>query len=73
MATAVRSSDPLPFEPRPALSPEQLAAGGIPDVRWWTHDELRASSALYAPRTLPDLVHRLRVEGIPSEPIDVGV
>jgi 8-oxo-dGTP pyrophosphatase MutT (NUDIX family) len=63
----------MPFEPAPRLTWEELRSEGMTDVRWWTPDELDASDALFAPRRLPLLVHALRSEGPPAEPLDVGV
>ena len=61
------------FEPTPHLTPDQLRAEGVTDIRWWTPAELDATTALHAPRDLPNLVRRLRVDGPPREPIDAGV
>ena len=65
--------EPDAFEPAPHLTAEELRAESVTDVRWWTPDELDASSELHAPRALPDLVRQLRVKGPPPDPIDVGV
>lgn len=61
------------FDPRPALTPEQLRAEFVTGLRWWTLDELRAAEAVFAPRRLPDLLASLLVDGPPPHPIDVGV
>jgi 8-oxo-dGTP pyrophosphatase MutT (NUDIX family) len=61
------------FEPTPRLTWEELRSEGVTDVRWWTPEELETSEALFAPRRLPLLVHSLRLEGPPAEPLDVGV
>ena len=61
------------FEPSPRLSAEQLRAEWVTGLRWWTPEELDASEELFAPRSLPDLVRRLRDEGAPVESLDAGV
>jgi TDG/mug DNA glycosylase family protein len=61
------------FEPAPEWSAEALAAEGVAGQRWWTPAELEASSEIFAPRRLPELLARLRVNGLPPEPVDVGV
>ena len=62
-----------PFVPSPLLTVEQLRAEFVTDVRWWTPEELAASSEIHAPRRLPQLVADLRERGVPSSPIDAGV
>lgn len=59
------------FEPRPEAG--ALEAEGVTEVRWWTLDELEASSATFAPRRLPELLRDLLGNGEPEKPIDVGV
>lgn len=61
------------FAPAPRFTSEELLAEFVTEVRWWTPDELDASTEIHAPRALPDLVRRLRVEGPPLAPIDAGV
>ena len=58
-----------PFEPAPGVD---LAAEDVAEVRWWTADELAATDASFAPRSLPRLICDLRDEN-PAEPIDAGV
>jgi 8-oxo-dGTP pyrophosphatase MutT (NUDIX family) len=62
-----------PFEPAPLLTPQELRAEHVTDVRWWTAEELAGSTELHAPRRLPQLVASLRTSGPPAQPIDVGV
>jgi TDG/mug DNA glycosylase family protein len=57
-------------EPVPELD---LLAEGVHEVRWWTPDELQASTERFSPRRLPELVSRLLREGPPPAPMDVGV
>jgi ADP-ribose pyrophosphatase YjhB (NUDIX family) len=59
------------FEPRP--DPAALEAEGVRDVRWWTVDEIVASSEEFAPRRLAALLRDLLQNGAPAEPRDTGV
>ena len=43
---------PARFEPRPHFTWEELHAEFVFELRWWTIDEIRASDAVFAPRTL---------------------
>jgi 8-oxo-dGTP diphosphatase len=62
-----------PFDPAPWHSWEELRAEYVTDVRWWSTEELEASTELHAPRRLPALVADLRLTGAPPAPIDAGV
>jgi double-stranded uracil-DNA glycosylase len=57
-------------EPSPRVD---LAAELVVDVRWWTQDELEATTETLAPERLPELLRDLRENGPPAEPFDVGV
>jgi G:T/U-mismatch repair DNA glycosylase len=57
-------------EPSPRVD---LAAELVADVRWWTQDELEATSETLVPRRLPELLRALREDGPPRKPIDVGI
>lgn len=59
------------FEPAPHLSRAQLEAEHIHDIRWWSPEELAGSGVTFAPRALPQLMERLRREGIPPAPIEM--
>ncbi len=59
------------FEPKP--DPAALDAEGVHEVRWWTLDELEASSATFAPRELAALLRGLLEHGPLPEPLDAGV
>lgn len=59
------------FEPSPELAPAQLEAEGLHEIRWWSLADLTAGEATFAPRALPDLMSRLRLEGVPSAPIEL--
>jgi len=59
------------FEPSPQMSTAQLTAENIHDIRWWAPEELTSSNATFAPRSLPQLLDRLRREGVPAIPIQL--
>jgi len=62
------------FVIQPVLSPEELRAEGVGEVRWWTPEELEAATdVVFAPRRLPSLLRQLLRDGPPPEPLDVGV
>ncbi len=45
----------------------------LAEHRWWRADEIEASSETFGPRRLGSLLRRLREEGPPAPPVDVGV
>jgi 8-oxo-dGTP pyrophosphatase MutT (NUDIX family) len=45
----------------------------ITDYRWWTLDELAATGDPLTPRALARLLQELLVDGVPAEPISVGI
>jgi double-stranded uracil-DNA glycosylase len=57
-------------EPAPRVD---LAAELVADVRWWTPDELAATTEQLVPDRLPELLRELQTNGPPAKPIDVGV
>jgi len=61
------------FDPSPHLSPAQLRAEYVHEIRWWTPAELGASDLPFAPRRLPELLDALRRGEIGESPIDAGV
>lgn len=61
------------FDPRPALTLDQLVEEGVHELRWWTLDDLAASDANFAPRRIVRFLRQLLEEGPPPAPIDVGV
>jgi 8-oxo-dGTP pyrophosphatase MutT (NUDIX family) len=61
------------FDPRPALTSDQLADEGVHELRWWTLGELAESGANFAPRRIVRFLRQLLEEGPPPAPIDVGV
>jgi TDG/mug DNA glycosylase family protein len=60
------------FEVEPELAPELLAAEGVHEHRWWSLDELEASSEVFAPPRLPALLRELVEHGPPERPIEVS-
>ena len=62
------------FEPAPLLSPEQLRAEYLVDLRWWSIDDIVAADHLtFAPGDLGALLDDLHRNGPPAAPLDVGV
>lgn len=59
------------FEPKPLLTPEQLAAELVREVRWWSLDEIMTSDATFAPRAFRIHLRRLLDEGVPPEPTQI--
>lgn len=47
--------------------------GYIVGHRWWSLDEIRASTEIFAPRQLASFLSPLLSGDVPSEPIDCGV
>jgi 8-oxo-dGTP pyrophosphatase MutT (NUDIX family) len=41
--------------------------------RWWTADEIEASTEVFAPRRLGSLLRTLLQDGPPPQPVDVGL
>ena len=60
------------FEPTPELA-GALLAENVDERRWWSVDELAASTETFAPRRLPQLLRELLAGGPPPHPVDVGV
>jgi len=65
------------FEPRPALSVEQLEAEHLVQLRWWGVDELMAfrptAEEFFAPRRLPQLAADLAAHGPPPAIVHTGI
>ena len=67
------------FEPRPALSWEQLRAERLHEIRWWSVEEIEAVTAaadpnlIFAPRRLGELLRVLQRDGVPAIPFESGV
>jgi 8-oxo-dGTP pyrophosphatase MutT (NUDIX family) len=58
-------------EPQGDLT-ESYRVDGILAVRWWTPGALAGSRALFWPPNIKELVGRVRREGPPAEPVDLG-
>jgi 8-oxo-dGTP diphosphatase len=66
---------PVPFEPTPALSWEQLRDERLHELRWWHVDEIEQATAdavWFAPRTLATHLRTLITNGAPIAPVDTG-
>jgi 8-oxo-dGTP diphosphatase len=62
------------FEPRPALTWQQLNAEHVFELRWWQLHEIEAATDLtFIPRTLGALMRELVENGPPKAPVDVPV
>ena len=61
------------FEPSPMLSPEQLRAEHLVDLRWWSTEQLLADPdpAFFAPVHLASLVYDVVTKGPPAEPWEI--
>ena len=73
----IRQSDTIYLAEGPRREPEgdlteSHRLDGILATRWWTPGALDESKALFWPPSLPELVARVRREGPPIEPIDLG-
>ena len=58
------------FDPEPQVD---LAAEMVTELRWWTLDEVEASTEQFAPRELAARLRELLEHGPPPEVLDVGV
>ncbi len=50
-----------------------LSEEHVAEIRWWTLDELEATSEELAPRRLPELLREIQENGPPSKPFDAGI
>jgi 8-oxo-dGTP pyrophosphatase MutT (NUDIX family) len=57
------------LRPEPRLTPEQLLAENVHEIRWWTRDQLAASDATFSPRALSELLENLLTSAVPAEPV----
>ncbi|WP_051297633.1 NUDIX hydrolase [Brevibacterium album] len=57
------------FVPAPSMTTAQLREEGVQEVRWLSPEQVAAENAVFAPRSLPDLLSRLRADGAPREPL----
>ena len=58
-----------PFVPMPRVD---LSAEHVTDMRWWTLDELEASTGIFGPRRLPPSYGYLIENGPPVSPPSIG-
>jgi len=58
------------LEPRPGID---LTEEHVAQIRWWTLDELEATSDELAPKRLPELIRDVLTNGPPRKPQDAGV
>lgn len=63
------------FEPRGAMSDEELAAENITSFKWWSLKELEEydGEALFSPRAFPRLYRDYLEQGVPAEPRKLGL
>ena len=63
------------FIPRGSLGAENLRAENITRFRWWSLGELQGyrGDAVFGPRNLAALVAQLRRDGVPEEPLVLGL
>ncbi|NKQ59373.1 NUDIX domain-containing protein [Amycolatopsis sp. K13G38] len=63
------------FTPRGALSDVELAAEGVSGFRWWPHSEVVSYRGpdLFSPRDLAGCLTALLTEGVPAQPIPMGL
>jgi len=65
------------FEPRGALTDEELAAEHVVSFRWWTAAGIReatdAKAGYFSPRYLGALLADLLRDGPPSSPLELGL
>ena len=67
---------PQRFDPRPALSRDQLRDERLHEIRWWTIGEIETATfdgVRFAPGRLGELARLLADDGPPATPIDTGV
>jgi ADP-ribose pyrophosphatase YjhB (NUDIX family) len=73
----VRQSETIFLAEGPRRDPEgdlteSHKLDGILATRWWTPGALAESKALFWPPNLPDLLARVRREGLPEELVELG-
>ena len=63
------------FDPRGALSDDDLAAEHISGMRWWRHGEIAGydGTDLFSPRDLATPLAALIAGDIPSSPVMLGL
>lgn len=61
------------FDIRPSLTPEQLAAENVVEVRWWSVAELAETNEVLRPEGLVDLLTHVLEFGAPNPPWRVEI
>jgi len=61
------------FEPTMENNPALGENSAFRGFRWWSVEEIKGSSELFAPRRIGELLDSLIRKGVPEEPFDVGV
>lgn len=61
------------FEPFMTGNPEPVELAAFREFRWWTVDEIKASTDQFAPSRIADFIQNIIQHGPPAEPVDVGV
>lgn len=61
------------FDIAPALTPEQLAAENVVEVRWFTPAEVAEHAELVRPERLPELLAHVLEFGAPNPPWEVAI
>jgi ADP-ribose pyrophosphatase YjhB (NUDIX family) len=63
------------FQPRGAMSDVELAAEGVAELRWWSLSDVVANrgSELFSPRDMAALLTALVVDGVPAQPVPLGL
>jgi 8-oxo-dGTP diphosphatase len=63
-----------PFIPTPHMSPKELAAENIGEIRWWTMSELHQHTGpdLLSPTDLATYVESILHQGIPDIPFEIS-
>jgi 8-oxo-dGTP diphosphatase len=63
------------FDPRGALSDDDLAAEHISEMRWWRHEDIaeHGGSDLFSPRDIATPLAALIAGAIPSTPVMLGL
>ena len=63
------------FEPRGAMTDEELAAENITELKWWSLKELEEydGDAFFSPRAFPQLYRDYLEQGVPAEPRKLGL
>ncbi len=61
------------FDPQPLLTPEQLAAEYVFELRWWSLAQIKSDEGPFVPALLAIHLASLLDHGPPDDPVDVGI